>query len=299
MTAAAAYPDPRRHPWRADLAATGLEGRVPSARFAAGVARRVCRGCASLKAAPDDGAEQASQLLFGEIFTVYEEADGWAWGQNGGDGYVGYVDASALAADLAAPSHRVTALRSFLYAGPTLKRPPLDVLSLTSPVAVTGEAENGYLPLATGGWIFAGHLAPLDRPEPDYVATALRLLGTPYLWGGRSSLGLDCSALVQLALAAAGIDAPRDSDMQRGEVGVSLGPVPADGAGVAFRRGDIVFFPGHVGIMLDGERLVHATAFVMAVTVEPLAAVITRTDPTRGGGLLAVRRLPASPAAGA
>ena len=154
-------------------------------------------------------------------------------------------------------------------------------------------------PLATGGWIFAGHLAPLDMLEPDFVATALRLLGTPYLWGGRTSLGLDCSALVQLALALAGIPAPRDSDMQRGEVGISLGPVPADGGGVAFRRGDIVFFPGHVGIMLDGERLVHATAFVMQVTIEPLAAVISRTDPTRGGGLLAVRRLPGLPTAGA
>ena len=299
MTVAADCPDPRRHPWRADLAASELEGRVPSARFVAGTARRVRQGCASLKAAAEDGAEQVSQLLFGESFTVYDEADGWAWGQNASDGYVGYARAAALAADLPAPSHRVAALRSFLYPAPTLRRQPLDVLSLTSPVAVAGEAENGYLPLATGGWMFAGHLAALEQPEPDYVATALRLIGTPYLWGGRSSLGLDCSALVQLALAAAGIKAPRDSDMQRGEVGVSLGAVAADGAGVAFRRGDLVFFPGHVGIMLDGERLVHATAFVMAVTVEPLVAVISRTDPTRGGGLLAVRRLPTLPAAGA
>ena len=271
---------------------------MPSARFSAGTPRRVRIGCASLKAAPDDGAEQASQLLFGETFTVYDEAAGWAWGQNASDGYVGYLRASALTADNHAPSHRVVALRSFLYPGPTLKRPPLDVLSLTSLVTVAGEAENGYLPLATGGWVFARHLAPLGRAEPDYVATALRLLETPYLWGGRSSLGIDCSALVQIALAAAGVAAPRDSDMQRGEVGVSLGPVPADGAGVAFQRGDMVFFPGHVGIMLDGERLVHATAFAMAVTIEPLAAVISRTDPTRGGGLLAVRRLSASPAAG-
>ena len=270
---------------------------MPSARFAAGRARRVAEGCVTLKAVPEEGAEQASQLLFGETFTVYQEAGGWAWGQNATDGYVGYGRASALAADVGAPSHRVVALRSFLYSEPTLKRPPLDALSLTSGVTVVGPAENGYLPLAGGGWMFGGHLAPWEDTAPDYVATALRLLGTPYLWGGRSSLGIDCSALVQIALAAAGIAAPRDSDMQRGEVGTSLGPVPADGAGVAFRRGDLVFFPGHVGIMLDGERLVHATAFVMAVTVEPLAAVISRTDPTRGGGLLAVRRLPDLPAA--
>ena len=292
MSVAPVYPDPRRHPWRADLAAQGLEGRVPSQRFVAGRPMRVKEGCASLKSAPAECAEQASQVLFGESFTVYDQAGGWAWGQNGTDGYVGYVRAAALAAEVVAPSHRVAALRSYLYPGPTLKRPPLDLLSLSSPVAVAGEAENNYLPLVTGGWMFAGHLVPLDRPAADFVETALRFMGTPYLWGGRSSLGIDCSGLVQIALAAAGLKVPRDSDMQRSETGVPLGPVPADGAGLEFRRGDIVFFPGHVGIMLDGERLVHATAYVMAVTIEPLAAVISRTDPTRGGGLLAVRRLP-------
>ncbi len=244
MTAAApAVPDPRRHPWRADLAAIGLEGLVPSSRFVAGTPRRVRLGCATLKTAPGEGAEQASQLLYGETLTVFDEAGGWAWGQNATDGYVGYVQAGALAADVQAPSHRVVALRSFLYPEPTLKRPPLDVLSLSSPVRVVGAAENLYLPLAGGGWMFAGHLAPLGESEPDFVATALRLLGTPYLWGGRSSLGIDCSGLVQIALAVAGIAAPRDSDMQRGETGCSLGPVPADGVGVRFRRGDIVFFP--------------------------------------------------------
>ena len=297
MSGAAPYPDPRRYPWRADIAAVGLEGRVPSACFVAGNPRQVRRGSLSLKAAPEEGAEQASQLLFGEVFTVYHEAGGWAWGQNASDGYVGYVPARALAADVPRPTHRVTALRSFLYAEPTLKKPPLDVFSRTAPVAVAGEAQGGYLPLSTGGWMFAGHLALMQEVEPDYVATALRLLGTPYLWGGRGTLGIDCSGLIQLALAAAGIAAPRDSDMQRGELGVSIGPVPPDGAGVAFQRGDLVFFPGHVGIMLDGERLVHATAFTMSVTIEPLAPVILRTDPSRGGGLLAVRRISALPAA--
>ncbi|MEI6557038.1 MAG: NlpC/P60 family protein [Rhodospirillaceae bacterium] len=293
------YPDPRRHPWRAEVAAAGLEGRVPSARFVGGTPRRVGQGSVGLMAAPAGSAEQSSQLLFGETFTVYDEAGGWAWGQNATDGYVGYLPTAALAATPLPPSHRVTALRSFLYPEPALKRPPLDLVHLTTTLAVAGPPDNGYLPVAGGGWLFAGHLAPLAVVEPDPVVTALRLIGTPYLWGGRGSLGIDCSALVQLALAAAGVAAPRDSDMQRGEVGVSLGPVPADGAGVSFRRGDLVFFPGHVGIMLDGDRLVHATAFVMAVTVEPLAAVIARTDPTRGGGLLAVRRLPDLPAAGA
>ena len=283
-------PDPRRTPWRADLAAAGLEGQVPSGRFVAGVPRRVWLGAASLKAAPDEAAGQTSQLLFGEGFTVYEEAGGWAWGQNRTDGYVGYVRSAALGAEGRAPTHRVWALRTFLYPEPNLKVPPLDALSLTTAVAVAGERE-GWAELDGGGWVFGGHLAPLDRVEPDIAGTACRLLGVPYLWGGRTSLGLDCSALVQIALAAAGVAAPRDSDMQRAETGVSLGAVAADGHGVTVRRGDIVFFPGHVGIMIDDHRLVHATAFAMAVTLEPLAAVVARTDPTRGGGLLAVRRL--------
>ncbi len=291
MTAPLWEPDPRRHPWRNDLAAIGLEGRVPSSRFVEGQVRQVRQGCTSLKAAPNDGAVQISQLLFGEIITIYEDINGWVWGQNSTDGYVGYILSSALAADIHRPTHRIAALRSFLYSKPTLKLPPLDVFSFTTEVRAVGGAENGYVELATGGWIFAGHLAPLAMVEPDTVATALRLLGIPYLWGGRSSLGIDCSALVQLVLAAAGIKAPRDSDMQRGEVGISCGPVRPDGAGLIVQRGDIVFFPGHVGLMIDHEHLVHATAFVMAVTVEPLAAVISRTDPTRGGGLLAVRRL--------
>jgi cell wall-associated NlpC family hydrolase len=249
-------------------------------------------GCATLKAAPDDAAGQTSQLLWGEGFTVYEEAAGWAWGQNQTDGYVGYVRAACLDACVVEPSHRVTALRSFVYPRPDLKAPPRDVLSLTSPVTVMLE-QDGYAAIAGGGWVFAGHLTPWAQTEPDFVATAGRLLGIPYLWGGRTSLGLDCSALVQLSLAAAGLPAPRDSDMQRNELGQLHGPlVTADATTDAeLRRGDLVFFPGHVGLMIDGVQLIHATAFTMSVTIEPLVAVVSRTDQTRGGGLLAVRRL--------
>ncbi len=290
MTAPLPLPDKRRHPWRADLAAKGLEGRVPSLRFVEGSPRQVRIGCAALRAVPDDDAEQQSQLLFGEHFTLYDDADGWAWGQNSTDGYVGYVRSAALGTTVTEPSHRVAALRTFLYPRPDLKAPASDVLSLGAPVTVV-EERDGYAALAGGGWVYAAHLSPWTQVEPDFVATALRLLGTPYLWGGRSSLGLDCSALVQIALAMAGIAAPRDSDMQRGELGRAVVPVTADAEGVEFQRGDLVFFPGHVGLMLDERRLVHATAFTMTVTIEPLAAVVTRTDPTRGGGLLAVRRL--------
>ncbi|HYD32084.1 MAG TPA: NlpC/P60 family protein [Azospirillaceae bacterium] len=269
--------DPRRTPFRPDLAAVHLKGRIAAERYVEGVARPVRQGTAALHGQPDAFRPLTSQLLFGEVFTVYEERDGWAWGQNGTDGYVGYVRADALGDTGIPATHAVTALRTFIFPHPDLKTPPMDALSLTSRLAVTGEA-RGYLELAGGGWVFAKHAAPLSTGEPDYVATAERFLGVPYLWGGRSSLGLDCSGLAQIALAHAGIPAPRDSDMQREEVGALIEGQPC-------RRGDLVFFPGHVGIMLDAERLLHATALVLAVTVEPLSAVADRA-----GGILAVRR---------
>lgn len=278
--------DPRRTPFRPDLAALHLKGQVDAARFAGGTPRSVRRGVAALHGQPDATRPLTSQLLFGEMFTVYEEVDGWAWGQNAGDGYVGYTRAEALDTPAAiptpTPTHRVSALRTFLFPEPDLKTPPRDALSLTSPLRVVAE-EKGYLALAGDGWVFAKHAAPIGAADPDVVATALRFLGVPYLWGGRSSLGLDCSGLVQVALAHAGIPAPRDSDMQRAEVGEL---VSSDGRNGTCRRGDIVFFPGHVGLMLDSERLVHATAFALAVIIEPLAVVAERA-----GGILAVRRL--------
>lgn len=288
--------DPRIHPWRPDLAASSLRGRVAAARFVDGTDRQVCCGCAGLHKAADPASPLDSQLLYGETFTVYDEWGEWCWGQNGTDGYVGWVRGAALCpvedSEKAghAPTHRVAALRAFVQPLPGLKHPPGDVLSFLSPLCLIGE-ENGYGALAGGGWVSLRQVMPWGTVNPDYVATALRFLGTPYVWGGRSSLGIDCSGLVQTALMAAGLAAPRDSDQQRTTLGHSAGPVAADGRGFAFRRGDIVFFPGHVGIMLDSQQILHATAFVMETTVEPLEAVAQRTDPTRGGGVLAVRRI--------
>lgn len=274
--------DPRRHPYRPDLAAAHLRGRVEAERFVDGVPHRVRTGVAGLRGEPDAAARHTSQVLFGETFTVYETRDGWSWGQCATDGYVGWVRGQSLARDVQAPTHVVAAVRSFLFPEPDLKTPPRDAIPMGAPVTVLREV-NGYAELAGGGWLFARHLCAPDVREPDPVATAERLLGVPYLWGGRTPLGIDCSGLAQLALLRAGIPCPRDSDMQRDEVGARISD---DGTGVAYRRGDLVFFPGHVGLMLDGGHLLHATAYTMTVTVEPLADVAARA-----GGITAVRRL--------
>ena len=275
--------DPRLHPYRSDLAAARLEGRVKAARFVAGAHRQVRHGVAALRGAPAAGAELTSQLLGGEVVTVYDEADGWAWVRNQTDGYVGYTPAAALSAEVFQPSHVVKVLRSFVYSEADLKAPPRDMLSLSGTVAVTGETSE-FWELVGGGWVYGRHLAPLDEPAPDYVATAIEFLGAPYLWGGKTSLGLDCSALVQVALNRAGHPCPRDSDMQA----ESLGEIrPAD---VPPERGDLVFLSRHVAIALDDWRVLHATAHDMLVAIEPLTDLIARAERLTGRGITAVRR---------
>lgn len=275
--------DPRLHPYRPDLAAAGLEGRVAAARFVTGSHRQVRHGVAELRRAPLADAELTSQLLGGEMVTVYDEANGWAWVQNQTDGYVGYTPAAALSAEPRQPTHVVKVLRSFVYPEADMKAPPLDVLGMSGTVAVTGEAA-GFCALAGGGWVYGRHLARLDEPAPDHVATALAFLGAPYLWGGKTSPGLDCSALVQVALHRAGLACPRDSDMQAEGLGEAR---PADAPP---ERGDLVFFEGHVAIALDGWRILHATAHDMLVAIEPLADLVARAERITGHGITAVRR---------
>jgi hypothetical protein len=279
-----AGPDPRIVPFRPDLAAAHLRGTVEAARYVEGVRCRVAAGFANLKEGPSPDSRQSSQLLFGETFTVFEEADGWAWGQNATDSYVGHVRLEALDMEGAEPGHRVSALRTYLFPEPDLKTPPLDLLPFGAAVAALGETD-GYVEIDGGGWIYGRHLREAAAPAADPVDTALRFLGTPYLWGGRTSLGIDCSGLVQMALAAAGIACPRDSDLQK----AALGQLVSDtGAGHGFARGDLVFFPGHVGLMADPDRLVHANAFHMEVVCEPLADVLARAG---AKGITAVKRI--------
>lgn len=271
--------DPRLTPARADLAAEHLRGTVDAPRYAEGESCIVVAPLADLVSAPGDAA-LASQLLHGETFTVYDRAEGLAWGQSGIDGYVGYVDETALAPEGPAATHRVRSLGVQVYAGPGLKQTPLGALPWQARVTVAEECQ-GYARIG-GGWCPAPLLEPLGRLAPDYVAVAERLLGVPYLWGGRSQAGVDCSSLVQLAAAAAGIALPRDSDMQAGCGSAVTG---------ARARGDLVFWRGHVGILLDADTLLHANAYHMCVTREPLAEAEARIAAGDTGEVTGIRRL--------
>lgn len=276
--------DPRLTPARPHVADLRLRDRVTAARYVAGTKRRVTAPSAPLRRAPAADAGLDTEALLGDAVDLYDVAEGFAFVQLARDGYVGYLPAESLGPIDPEPTHRVTALRTFLYPEPDLKRPILGHLSLGARLTVTGEAA-AYLE-TPGGYVFARHCAPLDTREPDYVATAARLAGTPYLWGGRTSLGLDCSGLVQLCLDAAGLPCPRDADMQERALGEAL---PLDLA--RLRRGDFVFWRGHVGLMRDPETLIHANGHHMAVAAEPLAQAVARIAAHSFGAVTGTRRL--------
>ncbi|HEX8167530.1 MAG TPA: C40 family peptidase [Beijerinckiaceae bacterium] len=280
--------DRRITPARADLADARLRGTVEAARFSAGTERRVAAPSTPLRAHPSPEVPFDTEALMGERITVYDEHEGWAWGQLAADGYVGYLSAEALGALDPAPTHRVAALRTFVHPGPNLKLPPLAHLSLGAAVAVAGQ-EGDWARIGPAAFVFAAHLAPLDACESDFVAVAERFVGTPYLWGGKTSLGLDCSGLVQLSLKAAGLDAPRDTDMQEKALGL---PVETGPGLSGLRRGDLIFWKGHMGVMLDAERLLHANGHHMAVAVEPLREAEERIRLKSYGPIVSVKRLP-------
>lgn len=276
--------DPRRHPVRDDLAAIALEGRVDAARFVAGEEMQVIEGIASLRQRPGHDQPLDTEILFGERFTVYDSREGWAWGQLETDGYVGYVPVSALGQPGRSATHWVNALRTYIFPEPDIKIPPMQLAPMNARLWVEN-IENGFARLAGGGFIFASHIANVDEPAQDFVAVATRYLGTPYLWGGRTSIGIDCSGLVQTALNAAGIDCPRDTDMQMAELGNAI-----DG-GAPLARGDLVFWQGHVGIMQDDKTLLHANAHHMMCASEPLIDAVTRIKAKTGDDVLCIRRL--------
>ena len=212
--------DKRVTPARPDLAAAHLKGKVEAACFVEGVRRQVARGRTTLHAGPDSSSMRQTELLFGEFFDVYEEKNGWSWGQAQKDSYVGYLHNACLDAGRQ-PSNRVTALATPLLPSCDVKSVLYDMLPLGAAVAVETR-RNGFAHLAGGGFVHEGHLAPLDFREPDFVAVAERFRGIPYVWGGKTAAGLDCSGLIQIALQAAGVAAPRDTDMMEKALGLPV-----------------------------------------------------------------------------
>ncbi len=217
--------------------------------------------------------------MLGESFAVVDLSGAWAWGYSLHDGYVGYLDTAALGA-FVPPTHIVSSPAALLFADRSIKSPVVDRLPMGARLVATGE-DDSFVQTASG-FVHRRHLVPIGLVEPDYVEVAGRLAGVPYLWGGRSGNGIDCSGLVQLALGFAGIACPRDSDQQR-----TLGSAVPDGE--PLQRGDLVFLPGHVGIMANPIHLLHANAFWMSVVSEPLADVLARQP--GGEGVMAARRL--------
>ncbi len=269
-----AKPDPRTNAFRPDLADVGLQSVVKASRYVEPLFRKCVRGVLPLLAEPHAQARRISEIRYGEFLDVFEaREDGYAWVQNRSDRYVGYIYAvRGLSEEISSLSRRIKALHSFVYTAPDVKTPVLDRLTLGSYITITGE-ENGFVALASGGYVFAKHVAATeDAYDPDYVFTAGRLLGVPYLWGGRTPMGIDCSGLVQLALDMAGIEAPRDSDQQCEAFGQPLRDHWRD---IVWQRGDLVFInPGHVGIMTSHDHIIHASGFDMRVVVEPLANLV-------------------------
>ena len=268
--------DRRLNAFRPDLADVRLEGRVEASRFVEGRPARVVAPVADLRNAPEPLSAIDTQLLCGDAVLVFDEAEGWAWVQAERDGYVGYAPAEALSDMAPQPSHVVISQRTFVYPGPELKLPPTACHSMGAELAIVDFSENRgttYARLASGEALIASHLRPLGWQADDWVAVAESFLHTPYLWGGTSSFGLDCSGIVQLSMRMAGRTVRRDTDMQSGDIGIELDPGPAL---ADLQRGDLVFWKGHVGIMRDGETLLHASGHTMTVASEPLADAVTR-----------------------
>ncbi|MCL2505610.1 MAG: C40 family peptidase [Alphaproteobacteria bacterium] len=267
--------DKRTNAYRPDLADASLQGAVKAKKFAEPHLLQCLSGVVPMLENPSASAQQVSQLRYGEFFDVFEKRDdGFYWIQNRADNYVGYVrDSYSFSDTISSLSHRVGVLRTFIYTEPNLKAPVCDAISLGSFVSVLSETADFY-EISNHLFVFKKHIVTTEESLcKDIVSTAGKLLGVPYLWGGRTPMGIDCSGLIQLTLELASFEAPRDSDLQRAAFGKPLTKIWKD---YAWKRGDIVFFNGHVGIMTDAGNMIHANAFSMDVAVEPLASVVKK-----------------------
>lgn len=226
---------------------------------------------------PNESAEASNELLYGEAISILEETDDWIKVQAQHDGYEGFIPSNTIKTHQD-KTHKVSVPVTHLYDAPDFKSPHKQPLYFLSPVHASDEKQNGFVKLANGRWVFGEHLCALSKTTDNFVETALKFLDTPYLWGGRSCAGIDCSGLVQISLMAAGVKALRDTKDQITSIGTEHSSAP--------ERGDLVFFKGHVGIMIDGEQLLNATSRHMKTVIEPLAAVEDSYD-----GILSIKRL--------
>jgi cell wall-associated NlpC family hydrolase len=277
--------DKRLNAYRDDLADARLKGQVNATAFTEGTLMQVTEALISVHREPAHDAMQTSQALMGEIVRVFERQNGWAWVQLMQDNYVGYVRESHLSDRVTQPTHRVTVPATFIYPSANIKAMPARHVPRNA-VLVVKEVDGDFALLASGGYVFRQHIAEVHDRATEFVTVAEQYLHVPYLWGGKSVLGIDCSGLVQCALHAAGVACLRDTDMQEQSLGTSLTVDDLSG----LRRGDLVFWAGHVGIMQDDVRLLHASGPHMMVVSEPLSDTVARIA-TSGKAVTSIRRL--------